>query len=122
RSTPPSAAAVAKATSKSGPVEPDLAAKYDVGGHSLYLECFGTNGPVMLFDAGSGSTGETWKSSRKGFIGLVDNDYRRCLYDRANLGKSDKVAGARTSATAAEELHALLHAADLPPPYVLVGR
>ncbi len=122
RSSEPSASAIASATPKPGAAEPDIAAKFDVGGHSLYLECFGTNGPVMLFDAGSGSTGETWKSSRKGFIGLVDNHYRRCLYDRANLGKSDKVTGPRTSATAAEDLHALLRAADLAPPYVLVGR
>jgi pimeloyl-ACP methyl ester carboxylesterase len=105
-----------------GPVEPDLAGLFDVGGHSLYLECFGTSGPVVLFDAGSGSAGDTWKRSRKGFIGLVDNDYRRCLYDRANLGRSDRVPGHRTSATAAEELHTLLHTAGLEPPYVLVGR
>lgn len=101
---------------------PDLVGKFDVGGHSLYLECRGLSGPVILFDAGSGSDSATWNRSRKDFIGLIDSRYRRCLYDRANLGKSDDVAGPRTSATAAEEMHALLGAAGLPAPYVLVGR
>lgn len=104
------------------PLQPDLAGKFDVGGHSLYIECYGTDGPVAVFDAGSGGTSALWKRSSKGFIGLVDNRYRRCLYDRANLGQSDRVAGPRTSATAAEELHTLLHVAGLDGPYVLVGR
>ncbi len=121
-STAPVASVVATPERSVGSSEPDLAGMFDVGGHSLYLECFGSSGPVMLFDAGSGSSGDTWKRSRKGFVGLVDNRYRRCLYDRANLGKSDKAAGPRTSATAAEELRALLRAAGLEPPYVLVGR
>ena len=110
------------ATTGSTDREPDLAGLFDVGGHSLYLECRGTSGPVILFDAGSGSDGATWHRSRKDFIGLVDPTYRRCTYDRANLGGSGSVAGPRTSATAAQEMHSLLRAADLPPPYVLVGR
>jgi len=99
-----------------------MAGKFDVGGHSLYIECYGTTGPVMVFDAGSGGTSALWKRSPVGFVGLVDNGYRRCLYDRTNLGLSDRAPGSRTSATAAAELHALLRAADLPGPYVLVGR
>ena len=110
------------ATSTTDPRKPDIAGLFDVGGYSLYLECRGTQGPVVLFEAGSGSTGATWNRSRKDFIGLVDNTYRRCIYDRANLGESEHVAGARTSATAAEDLHELFRAAGLAPPYVLVGR
>lgn len=101
---------------------PDFAGLVDIGTHSLYLECYGTSGPVMVFDAGSGGTNSLWKLSPAGFLGLVDNRYRRCIYDRTNLGQSDSVAGPRTSATAAEELHRLLLAADLPAPWVLVGR
>ena len=67
-------------------------------------------------------TAPIWNRSRKDFIGLVDNSFRRCIYDRANLGKSDRVSGSRTSATAAHDLHALLAAAGLAPPYVLIGR
>ncbi len=112
----------APSTLKPASREPDLAGTFDVGGHSLYIECRGRSGPVVLFDAGSGSDGASWSRSRKDFIGLIDNTYQRCVYDRANLGKSDHVPGPRTSATAAEELHSLLHAAGLEPPYVLVGR
>ena len=99
---------------------PDLAGKFDVGGHSLYIECRGTSGPVMVLETGSGSPGATWL--RSPFITLLDNRYRRCIFDRANLGRSDEVKDDRTSATAATELHALLEAAGLPGPYVLVGR
>jgi len=115
----PSAAAT---TPKPDARAPDLAGMFDVGGHSLYLECRGTTGPVVLFEAGSGSDSTSWNRSRKDFIGLIDDSHRRCLYDRANLGKSDRVEGPRTSATAAEEMHSLLLAAHLEPPYVLVGR
>ena len=100
--------------------EPDLAGKFDVGGHSLYIECRGTDGPVMLLETGSGSPGATWLRSE--FITLLDDRYRRCIYDRTNLGQSDDAEGPRTSVTAARELHALLEAAELPGPYVLVGR
>lgn len=88
----------------------------------MYVECFGTEGPVMVFDAGLGGWSFLWTRSPKDFIGLVDNSYRRCIYDRTNLGASDNVPGTRTSATAARELKALLEAAGLPGPYVLVGR
>jgi pimeloyl-ACP methyl ester carboxylesterase len=103
-------------------IQPDLAGKFDVGGHSLYIECFGTSGPVMLLETGSGSPSVTWRRSPMDFMDLLDNSYRRCIYDRANIGRSDKSSIPRTSATAAAELHALLVAAGLPGPYVLVGR
>src|ERR1044071_489675 len=99
---------------------PDLAGKFDVGGHSLYIECRGTSGPVMVLETGSGSPGATWLDSP--FITLLDAHHRRCIFDRANVGRSDAAKGARTSATAATELHRLLEAAGLPGPYVLVGR
>ena len=43
------------------------------------------------------------------------------LYDRAGTGWSDAIALPRTAAAVAEELRALLAAADVPAPYVLVG-
>ncbi len=44
-----------------------------------------------------------------------------CAYDRAGYGFSDPASSARTSDANARELHDLLHAANLPAPYVLVG-
>ena len=100
---------------------PDLAGKFSVGDHALYLECYGTTGPVLVFEAGSGGAMLVWKRGVE-FLGLVDTEYRRCLYDRANAGLSDRDSDPRTSVTSAEELHDLLEAADLPGPYVLIAR
>lgn len=44
-----------------------------------------------------------------------------CAYDRAGYGFSDPASSARTSVTNARELRTLLHTANLPAPYVLVG-
>ncbi|MPZ66665.1 MAG: alpha/beta fold hydrolase [Pseudonocardiaceae bacterium] len=44
-----------------------------------------------------------------------------CLYDRAGLGWSDPAPWPRTASRMADELHELLLAADVRPPYVLVG-
>jgi pimeloyl-ACP methyl ester carboxylesterase len=44
-----------------------------------------------------------------------------CAYDRANLGSSDYIEGSRPINDSVDELHGLLQAADVPPPYILVG-
>jgi pimeloyl-ACP methyl ester carboxylesterase len=44
-----------------------------------------------------------------------------CSYDRAGLGWSERAEGAATRTDIATRLHLLLEAADVPPPYVLVG-
>ena len=47
--------------------------------------------------------------------------YTVVLYDRAGLGWSDPGPWPRTAGRMAEELHRLLLAAEVPPPYVMVG-
>jgi pimeloyl-ACP methyl ester carboxylesterase len=42
-------------------------------------------------------------------------------YDRANVGRSDKLTGRHTGADSVADLHALLTAAKVPGPYLLVG-
>jgi pimeloyl-ACP methyl ester carboxylesterase len=46
---------------------------------------------------------------------------RTCTYDRANRGSSDAAPKPRTSADVVADLDALLKAAAIAPPYVLVG-
>ena len=46
---------------------------------------------------------------------------RTFAYDRPGLGKSDPSPHPRTVQQMAAELHSLLHAAKVAPPYVLVG-
>lgn len=122
-STTPSLSASLGAQASAAPTltPPDLAGKFDVGDHSLYIECYGKTGPVMVLDSGSGGAAIIWKRN-PAFIATLDNSYRRCVYDRANAGRSDRDSDPRTAATSADELHKLLIAADLPGPYVVVGR
>jgi len=47
--------------------------------------------------------------------------HARLLFDRAGLDGSDPSPIEQTSTAVAEDLHALLHAAGVPSPYVLVG-
>jgi len=46
---------------------------------------------------------------------------RVCSYDRAGIGYSDSSSQPRTSKVIAGELHGLLRAAGIAPPYILVG-
>jgi pimeloyl-ACP methyl ester carboxylesterase len=90
---------------------------FDVGGRSLYLECAGKGSPTVVMDAGLGNTHETWQSVAPAVRKLT----RTCTYDRANLGKSDSASKPRTSADVVADLHRLLGAAGIRPPYLLVG-
>lgn len=44
-----------------------------------------------------------------------------CTYDRANKGRSGSAPTPRTGLEVVSDLHALVEAADLPAPYVLIG-
>jgi pimeloyl-ACP methyl ester carboxylesterase len=52
---------------------------------------------------------------------MVAATSRVCSYNRAGIGGSDPAPTPRTAGDAVTDLHALLGAADLEPPYVLVG-
>jgi pimeloyl-ACP methyl ester carboxylesterase len=94
-----------------------LAGAFDVGGHSLYIECAGTGSPTIVFLHGIGGDRTHGDGLQQAFSSRV----RVCTYDRANMGRSDHVEGLLTGAAAAKDLGALLAAANVPPPYVLVG-
>src|SRR5579862_5399106 len=79
--------------------------------------CKGTGSPTVVFDSGRGDDLMVWALVQP----TVSAETRACSYDRAGLGFSDPSSRARTSANAVEDLHRLLRAAHLPPPYVLVG-
>lgn len=89
----------------------------DVGGHRLRIERFGKGTPAVVFEAGLAQPRTTW--------GKVPNDVaaftQAVIYDRAGLGESDEVNGRRTSKETVAELHAMLNAAGIEAPYVLVG-
>jgi pimeloyl-ACP methyl ester carboxylesterase len=89
-----------------------------VSGHRMFYECSGTGSPTVVLDAGSPDTSTTWRWVQPQIARMT----RVCAYDRAGLGQSAPApAGRRTATRQVEELHLLLKAAGIPPPYVVIG-
>lgn len=91
--------------------------RINAGGHRLNLICVGSGRPVVVLDAGLGDWSPSWIPIQRRLAAGTTV----CAYDRAGYGFSDAASSARTSLTNARELRDLLHAANLPAPYVLVG-
>jgi pimeloyl-ACP methyl ester carboxylesterase len=88
-----------------------------VQGHLMRLLVAGHGTPTIVLEAGSGSTSRTWRTLQPTLGALT----RTVSYDRAGLGNSALSPRPRSARVIAEELHAALRAAQLPPPYLLVG-
>jgi pimeloyl-ACP methyl ester carboxylesterase len=89
----------------------------DIGGRRLNLVCSGSGQVTVVFDAYSGGAAWDWYEVQP----LVARRTRACAYDRAGLGFSDPSPLPSISSNAVEDLHKLLAAAGIAPPYVLVG-
>ena len=89
----------------------------EVAGRKMHIDCTGEGTPTVVLDAGLGDTYLSWRKVQPEIAKLT----RVCSYDRAGLGYSDSSSGPRTSKVIAEQLHDLLQAASIAPPYVLVG-
>jgi pimeloyl-ACP methyl ester carboxylesterase len=89
-----------------------------VGSHKVFLNCTGdASGPTVILEAGTGDTSGVWIAVKK----QVEKFARVCSYDRLGLGKSDKLTSRHTADEIVHDLHGLLHAAPVSPPYVMVG-
>ena len=103
------------------------------GGRRIYLKCRGSGGPTVILVSGLGNAADVWSVLNPGVKGPavfpgVARHTRVCAYDRPNTylqtgqpGRSDPVRQPRGAGRAVGDLHALLRAADIPGPYVLVG-
>ena len=89
----------------------------DIGGRRLNLFCSGTGSPTVVFESPSGSAGWAWWAVQP----RVAAKTRACVYDRAGFGFSEPSPRAADAVNAVDDLHALLQAAGIAPPYVLVG-
>ncbi|MDD9824779.1 MAG: alpha/beta hydrolase [Gammaproteobacteria bacterium] len=89
----------------------------DVAGHRMHIHCLGEGGPTVVFDSGLGGMSLEWREVQR----LLAPRLRVCAYDRSGYGWSEPSAGDRLSSQLAGELQVLLEAAQLAPPYVLVG-
>ncbi len=88
--------------------------------------CEGEGVPAVVVDQGQGLSIERGfgRSSPIGWTKVfqeVQKTTRIIMHDRAGLGSSDAEAGPRTSVKMVHDLRAVLAAAKVPPPYVLVG-
>ena len=105
------------------------------GGRRLWLECRGTGGPTVVLEAGAGNDADSWDTvglspgqTREAVLPAVARFARVCAYDRPGTvgeadqrSRSDPAPMPRTAADIVADLHALLVAAKVPGPYVLVG-
>jgi len=96
---------------------PMAGSRFDVGGFRMHIDCTGEGSPTVILDSGLCDTYLSWLKVQP----QVAKFTRVCSYDRAGLGYSESSSQPRTSKVIATELHALLQAAGIAPPYVLVG-
>jgi len=99
---------------------PDLEGKAFVAltdGRQMFLDCRGEGAPAVVLDAGAGGTTLSWS--------LVHDEIakttRTCAYDRAGHGLSDPGPLPLDTAAVANDMDAILTAAGIAGPYVLVG-
>lgn len=90
---------------------------FDGGGFKMHLNCAGKGSPTVILESGLGDTYVSWRKVQP----QIAQFSRVCSYDRAGLGYSESSSRPRTSRVMAEELHSLLQAAGVTPPYILVG-
>jgi pimeloyl-ACP methyl ester carboxylesterase len=123
----------------------DFSGLVDIGGRKIYMECRGQGSPTVILESGAGAWADIWSRDYKQPAGQrtmvipgVAQFTHVCAYDRPGTigdvnpdldphgppfypSRSDPVPQPRTSKDMVADLHALLQAAHVPGPYVLVG-
>ena len=87
------------------------------GKRGLYVRCTGSGSPTVVMEGGDEDTSDSYAFA----VPSISEVARTCVYDRANLGGSDPAAGPRGLSDLVGDFEALLRAAKIPGPYVLVG-
>jgi pimeloyl-ACP methyl ester carboxylesterase len=115
----------------------DAGRRVDIGGRKLYLECRAAGSPTVILESGYRDRADPWSLNLFELPGAtmvlpgVAAFTRVCTYDRPGTAilldgdfqpsRSDPVPMPRSATAIVAELHALLRAAKVPGPYVLVG-
>lgn len=115
-SSPETRSATNSATTPSAPGVFDGVVKIDAG-RGLYVRCTGNGSPTVVMEGGDEDTSASYAFAEAELSEVT----RTCVYDRANLGRSDPAPGPRGLPELVDDLERLLEAAEIPPPYVLVG-
>jgi pimeloyl-ACP methyl ester carboxylesterase len=88
-----------------------------VGDHKLHIVEAGTGSPVVVFESGLGEDVSTWSDVQP----AVAKFAHTVMYDRAGIGKSESSSTEQSVEGMVNDLHEVLHAAGIRPPYILVG-
>ncbi len=117
----------------------DFRGPIDIGnGRHLYLECRGRGSPTVILESGYHNSSDPWSQSDAvapaagpAVLPALAGTHRVCAYDRPGTlrnsepptlsDRSSPVAMPRTAQDVVGDLHAMLAAAHLRGPYVLVG-
>ena len=86
-------------------------------GRQLYLRCTGTGSPTVVLEGGDDDTSDSYAYAEN----TLAETTRTCVYDRANLGRSDPDRRRRGLTELVSDLEQVLAHAEVPGPYVLVG-
>jgi pimeloyl-ACP methyl ester carboxylesterase len=90
----------------------------DIGsGRRINLRCSGRGSPTVMLESGAVDDSMAWHKVQP----LVAKFATVCAYDRAGFGFSDEGPMPRSIDAEAADLHALIHAAAIKTPLVLVG-
>ena len=121
--------------STANPTKEDFAKQIDIGGgRKLYLECHGTGSPTVILESGYHDSSQPWSLSDGYPPAVLPGTAaftKVCAYDRPGTllytnppritDRSTPVLMPRTAQDVTSDLHALLAAAQVPGPYILVA-
>ena len=115
------------------PASGNFAGLIDIGaGRKMYLECSGLGSPTVILESGYRNDAAIWSTPLEPGMPTVFPQVakftRVCAYDRPgtfldanHLSRSTAVPMPRTARDLVSDLHALLHAAHVPGPYVFAA-
>ena len=101
-------------------------------GRKMFLECSGSANPTVILESGYRNDADIWSAELEPGMSPVFSQVARftrvCAYDRPgtfldadHLGRSTPVPMPRTAQDLVSDLHALLHTAQVPGPYVFAA-
>lgn len=90
---------------------------YRIEGAEIHLRCSGSGDVPVILEGGSGMWSLDWYEVQE----TLAKTTMVCSYDRAGHGWSDFGKQPRSVKQLVNELHALLTAAELPKPFIMVG-
>jgi pimeloyl-ACP methyl ester carboxylesterase len=109
----------------------DTAGPVDIGGRNMYVECRGAGAPAVVIVAGGKAAADDWTEAAApgapNVFEAIGAFTEVCAYDRPGTpvgekpSRSDPTPQPRAAADAVADLHALLSAAGIAAPVVLVG-